>query len=250
MKVINLIESNMFRIVFQPIYDYKRDVVIGYEALARGPEGTYLEDPKTLFYAAEYEGVRDSLELACFKKAFSDFRSKLSGLGILFFVNFHPDVLAAHCEEILRDLDGYREYTVIEVLESHSKIRYMSNYLKILRGNGVRIAFDDIGAGDRSLANLCEFRADFFKVDRSIIQGLMKVKSGDAGYYRALLKLFADFAARAGAEVIAEGVETKSQLLETLTSGVSLVQGYYFSKPKPADFWVKKETGVKQVGRC
>ena len=249
MKVVNLIERDMLRILYQPIYDYKRDVVVGYEALARGPEGTCLEGARTLFYAAEYEGVQDMLELACFKKALSEFRSKLSGSGLLLFVNFHPGVLAAHHEEILQELNGCRDNTVIEVAESYSKIRHMSGYFKIVRDNGVRIAFDDIGAGDRSLANLCEFRADFFKVDRSIIQGLTKVKSGDAGYYRALLKLLADFAARAGAEVIAEGVETKNQLLETLTSGVSLVQGYYFSKPRPADFWIEKETGYKQVGR-
>jgi len=239
LDVMKLINSDMLRILFQPIHDYKQDTVIGYEALARGPQGGPLEGAGNLFKAAARESHgREMMEMACFKKALSEYRLKLLASGGLFFVNFHADILASHCEEILSELDGSCENTVIEIAESYSKIRHISGYLKRLKDNGVRFALDDIGAGDRSLTNLCEIRADYFKIDRSIIQGLTKVKSGDAAYYRPLLRFLSDLAYRFGARVIAEGVETRNQLLETLTNGIFLMQGFYFSRPRPADFWV------------
>lgn len=246
MDIWKIINNKAVRILFQPIYDLKEESIVGYEALARGPEGSPVEGASRLFQAAKEEGLKEKLEMICFRNAVKEFRAKLNHNGKHLFLNLHPETFVNNCSEVLEFLEGMYEKTVLEISEASSEIRYVTNCLNRVKEAGVRVALDDIGAGDRSLANLCEFRADFFKIDRSIIQGLTRVKSGDAGYYRALLKLFADFAAGVGVEVIAEGVETKNQLLDTLTAGVYLIQGYYFSKPRPADFWILSGNDVKE----
>lgn len=246
MDIKSLIKSDMIRILFQPIHDYRHGYVIGYEALARGPEGSLAEGAKNLFKAAKQSGLRMELEMHCFRKALNEYRSKIAGDGGLLFVNFHPEILAGNCDEIISELSGIRERTVIEVTESYSRIRCISGHLQRLKGKGVRVALDDIGAGDRSLSNLCETRVDYLKIDRQIIQGLTKVKSVDSEYYKLLLKFLTRFAKQAGALIIAEGIETFNQVSETLNSGVSLMQGFYFSRPKPADFWINNRLAVKE----
>ncbi len=238
MVIRKIINRNAIRILFQPIHDIKTERIIGYEALARGPEG---EGANRLFALAKEAGLKDELEMTCFRKAVSEFQLKLNSNGSSIFLNFHPETLAKNCDHIIKALDGLYEKTVLEITESSSEIRYITNILNHLRKKGIRIALDDIGSGDRSLSNICELQADYLKIDRGIIQGLTKVKSGDAEYYRSLLRFLVDFSERKEAQIIAEGVETKNQYFETLMSGISLVQGFYFSKPRPAEYWVKRE---------
>lgn len=246
MDIQRLMEADMIRILFQPIHDYRHGNVIGYEALARGPEGSSAEGAKSLFEAADQSELRVELELHCFRKALDEYRSKMAGSGGLLFVNFHPEILAGSCDEILSELSGIRERTVIEVTESHSRIRCISGQLNRLKNKGVKVALDDIGAGDRSFSNICETRVDYLKIDKQIIQGLTKVKSGNSDFYKLLLKFLNRFAKQSGALIIAEGIETFNQLYETLNSGVSLMQGFYFSRPRPADYWIHRRLVVKE----
>ncbi|MCL6479347.1 MAG: EAL domain-containing protein, partial [Peptococcaceae bacterium] len=166
MDIKRLIKSNMIKILFQPIHNFKSDIVIGYEALARGPEGSSIEGARSLFRAAKQSGLQIELEMHCFRKALYEFRSKMAGDCGLLFVNFHPEILADNCDEILYELDGLRERTVIEINESHSRIRCISGQLNRLKDKRVKVALDDIGAGDRSLSNLCETRVDYLKIDK------------------------------------------------------------------------------------
>jgi EAL domain-containing protein (putative c-di-GMP-specific phosphodiesterase class I) len=203
-----------------------------------------------LFSAAAASGMREKLEMLCFKLAMK--QAYFLPAGKLLFLNFHPATLAGNSKIILDSLGDMREQVVVELSESHGKIRYLHRSLDDLRSAGVRIALDDVGAGDRALANLCEYRADYLKLDRSLTEGLMQTKNGMADLYRSMVRLLVDYAWRAGVEVIAEGVETESQLLETMMSGIHLMQGFYFSLPQPAEYWLERirepERGVAVRG--
>jgi len=222
--------------LFQPVHDLRKGEIIGYEALTRGPAGP-LQAAANLFHAAAAHGLRTTLEMLCFRRALED--AGFIPPGRLLFLNFHPITLAEHWEAILDDLGGLRRQAVIEITESAGQIRFCAKAQEQLRAAGVRIAMDDVGAGDRALANMCEFPADFLKLDRSFIEGLMKLKNGAADRYRSMVRTLVDYAQRAGIEVIAEGVETEKQLLETTMAGIHLVQGFYFAKPRPAEHWAR-----------
>ncbi|OPX88214.1 MAG: Cyclic di-GMP phosphodiesterase YahA [Pelotomaculum sp. PtaB.Bin104] len=163
--------------------------------------------------------------------------SKLFDYGALLFVNFHPVILSGCLDEILSDLDGFREKTVIEVTES-SRLKLRRCVYDKLKEKGVRIALDDVGVGDRSFSSICDVEVDYLKVDKGVVRGISS-GNGNANKYKFLLTFLAEFGEKSGARVITEGVETSEQVSLTEKIGIELMQGFYFSKPKPAEYWVK-----------
>ena len=104
--------------------------------------------------------------------------------------------------------------------------------LQKLRDFGVRIGLDDFGTGFSSLAYLKRFPISFLKVDRSFVDGL-GTDENDSAIVRATIALAHGLNLR----VVAEGVETQSQLDQLAALDCDLVQGYLFSKPvDPAQF--------------
>ena len=98
-----------------------------------------------------------------------------------------------------------------------------------LRSMGVKIAMDDFGTGYSSLSYLRSFPFDKIKIDRSFIQNMAHDESSSA-IVRAVIGL----SARLGMATTAEGVETAEQLDDVRAEGCTEVQGFYFSRAKPA----------------
>jgi diguanylate cyclase (GGDEF)-like protein len=97
-----------------------------------------------------------------------------------------------------------------------------------LRALGVLIAMDDFGTGYSSLSYLQKFPFDKIKVDRSFIMDLNE-NSGSMAVLRAVASLGASL----GVTTTAEGVETEAQLVAVRGEGISQIQGYLVSVPKP-----------------
>ncbi|HCI13643.1 MAG TPA: hypothetical protein DFK12_06700 [Gallionellaceae bacterium] len=95
---------------------------------------------------------------------------------------------------------------------------------------GVKISLDDFGTGYSSLGYLSRFPIDTLKIDQSFVRGVPSV-ADDAEIASAIIGL----AHRMKLRVVAEGVETADQLSFLRSNECDEVQGYYFSKPIPAD---------------
>jgi EAL domain-containing protein (putative c-di-GMP-specific phosphodiesterase class I) len=95
---------------------------------------------------------------------------------------------------------------------------------------GIKLSMDDFGTGYSSLSYLREYAFDVLKIDRSFIQGIT-INKADC----QLVKTIIVMAHSLGMTVVAEGVETQSQLALLAELDCDLVQGYYFSRPKPAE---------------
>jgi predicted signal transduction protein with EAL and GGDEF domain len=98
-----------------------------------------------------------------------------------------------------------------------------------LRDLGVRISMDDFGTGYSSLSYLRKFPFDRIKIDRSFIKDL-PVRSGSG----AIVKAITGMSTSLGMSTTAEGVETQEQLTAVRLEGCTEVQGYIFSRPRPA----------------
>ena len=116
-----------------------------------------------------------------------------------------------------------------------------------LRNKGYEIEMDDFGSGYSSLGALSSLPVDVLKMDRSFVMNI----DHDEKALR-LVELILDIARNLKMPVIAEGVETESQLTLLKSAGCDFVQGYYFSRPlAPEEFetFIVRETGSNEENR-
>ncbi|NQY65734.1 MAG: EAL domain-containing protein [Alteromonadaceae bacterium] len=169
--LINIIETQKLTAFFQPIYLTTTNEVYGYEALIRGPVGTALHCPKTLFDSATEVGLLSELELVCRKISIARF-VELSLKGKL-FLNISPMVLlqSDHPEgKTLTYLQTYNlipEQVVIELSEKYTidSPELLQKALIHYRNLGFQISVDDLGAGYAGLKLWSELKPDFVKID-------------------------------------------------------------------------------------
>lgn len=101
---------------------------------------------------------------------------------------------------------------------------------------GVKLAIDDFGTGYSSLSHLREMPIHCLKIDKSFVNALDRPNGS------AIVKTIIDLGKNMELALVAEGVESQSELDYMRQHGVDTIQGYYYSKPLPAD----KLTGLLQ----
>jgi len=139
-----------------------------------------------------------------------------------------PDEVAA----LLATWDVPATRLVIEITESTIMADpvHALQVLSRLNATGVQLAIDDFGTGYSSMAYLRNLPVHELKVDRSFVTH-MTSNASDATIVRSTLNLGHNL----GLRVVAEGVEDRATLLELDALGCDAIQGYYISKPMPAD---------------
>lgn len=113
------------------------------------------------------------------------------------------------------------------LMDAHPEI---TAQLLRFRDSGVQVALDDFGTGYSSLAYLKKFDIDYLKIDQAFVRNLAP-GSDDLALCQAIIVM----AHRLGIKVIAEGVETEMQRQLLAESNCDFAQGYFFSKPLPAE---------------
>ena len=143
----------------------------------------------------------------------------------------HHD-LVGQVRQVLRDTRMDPQYLELELTESVlvQEAEQAVPTLSRLNDIGIKLSLDDFGTGYSSLNYLRRFPLDNLKIDRSFISG-MTSNAHDAIIVKAVIALAHNLKLRA----IAEGVETREELDLLAALGCDEIQGFYFSKPLPAD---------------
>jgi EAL domain-containing protein (putative c-di-GMP-specific phosphodiesterase class I) len=222
--VLELLEDGHMSTLLQPIVDLAEGRTIGVEALTRFTVQPH-RPPDLWFSIAARHGLGDDLELAAVERA-SALTGRLPACWYL-SVNASPAVVAAGRLGDVLPLDGSLPL-VVEVTEHAAVSDYdgLVAALDDLRARGVRVAVDDVGAGFSSFRHVLQLRPDLLKVDRSLVRGL-----GEDPMHRAMVESIVRFAEHAGLHVVAEAVETPTQLAVLQELGVPSGQGYLFAAP-------------------
>ncbi|WP_158262574.1 MULTISPECIES: EAL domain-containing protein [Pirellulaceae] len=224
-----VIAGNCMATCFQPIVDAGSQHSIGFEALVRATVDG-LESPMVLFDQAEKLGVEKRLSEVCRLRALETI-DKANADGIL-FLNTHPnETLDA---DLLKSIQRLRENSPDRqiVIEIHEKaithLNLLREFSAALRDLGIQLAFDDFGAGQSRLVELCQVSPDVLKFDRSLIQGLAQ----DDRNFKLVATLH-ESAKQLNIRTLAEGVEMPEEVAGCMEIGFDLFQGYAFGKPKP-----------------
>ena len=239
-----LIDGGGLHSAYQPIVDIRTLAVVGYEALARGPEGSPLASPAELFGAARRSGQLTALDRACREAAIQGAWSSGLGTGAALFVNVEPAAVDGDelfSDVALEEIRASRLQVFIEVTERALTARPAELLATIerVRRAGVGVALDDVGADDRSLALMPFLRPDVVKLDLALIQDASTAKVA-----RTVNAINAE-AERSGALVLAEGIETDAHLFTAAAVGAQLGQGWLFGRPGPLPISVPEALGAE-----
>jgi EAL domain-containing protein (putative c-di-GMP-specific phosphodiesterase class I) len=234
------LEREQFVVHYQPQLDAKRGEIFGVEALVRWnhPE-LGLIPPAEFIRQAEETGLIGPIAEWVLEQACLQHRAwREGGLpSIRMAVNLSRDQLRdKHLPRKIREIVGRTGMIAgeleLEITESgmlDESSRGLDN-LRELKQLGVRISIDDFGTGQASLAYLRRFPADTLKLDRSYVSQIA-TDEGEQAIAAAILTM----ADRLHLETIAEGVETRAQLDVLLGCRCHRVQGFLFSRARPAD---------------
>ena len=233
-EVATVIAHGLLRPVYQPIIDLVGARQLGMEGLIRPVPPAPFANPSTLFAAARAGGHLVELDLTCVETI-------VAGAGALepgqfLAVNLSPATLqapefsAVALLSILARHGFPPERLVIEMTEREEigDMDRVRSRLEACRQAGVRIAADDVGAGNAGLRLLSELRFDIIKVDLSLVQ-----RSATSAASSAVIESVVALASRTGALVVGEGVEETSQLAKLGALGVTAAQGYLLGRPEP-----------------
>jgi len=236
------IDAGLLSVAYQPLYHLRSGELSGFEALARwhhpvhGPIG-----PATFIPIAEESALIGPLtdfvlETACQQlKRWQARGGAFAELTVQ--VNVSGNDIAQHnfAQRVRRAIVAARlapSQLTLELTENvlMDRLDGALAALAELRELGVGLSIDDFGTGYSSLSYLSSLPIDSLKIDASFVRG-MRSGSKEAEVVRAIVTLGASL----GKDVIAEGIESESQLDQLRSMGCASGQGFHLSRPLAAE---------------
>lgn len=234
------LERNELHLHYQPQISTYNGNIIGAEALLRWNHPEFgMISPAEFIPIAEDSGQIIQIGEWVLRTAVRQMKEwKDSGLDSMIIavnlsaVQFQQKNLIELVTAILDEAQLPHEYLELELTEAITMNDPQSaiDIMNKLHEHGIRMSIDDFGTGYSSLSYLKQFKVYKLKIDQSFIRNI----ANDAED-QAIVKAIIDMAKSLGMQTIAEGVETAEQLAFLRQHKCNEIQGYYYSKPIPAD---------------
>ncbi len=221
---------------FQPILSLTHQRAVGFEALLRPrAAGGRPLSPLDVFDSVRSEVENVFLDRLSRLIHIHNFRAQDDAVNWL-FLNINP-LVTVHgrrhgpfFSEVLAQCGLAPHRVVVEILEGQIEDEgLLGEAVAYYRELGCLIAIDDFGAGHSNFDRMWRLSPHIIKLDRSII-----VQAASNRKMRRILPNLVNPIHEAGSMGLMEGIETESEALIAMDSGIDLVQGYHFGKPSPA----------------
>ena len=227
-------------VYYQPKVSLKDNSLCGCEALVRWVRDGLIVPPMDFIPALECEGTICDLDMYVFEKVCKDIRRWLDHgmkpvrVSVNFSkLHFKDERFAEHILDIIHRQGIPATYIEIELTEA-SGFESFDNFVefsKIMRNNGIEVSIDDFGTGYSSLNVLKKLDVDIIKLDKSFIDTIRNEDVQDEVFIRNIVNMINEL----GMRVVAEGVETDTQVEFLKKIDCAAVQGYYYDRPMPRD---------------
>lgn len=234
------LKNKEFVVYYQPQVNGITNKLIGMEALVRWQHPTMgLVSPSKFIPLAESTGLIVELDRYAMRTA-------MTQIVQWYKEGLNPGVLAMNLavkqlqqkdfipmlKELMQETNCKAEWIELEVTEGQIMTHPEDAVVKLkeISDLGIELSVDDFGTGYSSLAYLKRLPIDKLKIDQAFVRDLPDDEE-DAGITKAVIAL----AKSLNLKVIAEGVETKEQRDFLVENGCNKIQGYFYSKPIPAD---------------
>ncbi len=212
-------------VAWQPIVNLHDGIIVGHEALIRGPAGSPVAEPEELFRWAAANGRAKELEQACQQHAFDTAcRNWVAGQRV--FLN-----LDGRWPRLPGDWEHPTTNSLplaIEISEQHPVLGQPALLAALARWRraGHLLVIDDYGTGYAGAATVLAVQPDILKLDRALIDGL----DGDVRK-QALFQAIRTWTHDMGILLVAEGIETAGECAILSDMGCDYGQGYFLGRP-------------------
>lgn len=218
---------------FQPLVQLIGEKTIGYELLGRCDFPGLPQGPLSLLQIAS--SLQKEIELSeLFRAVGLERAGTMEEKSYSLFLNTVPaEVRLSH---LSRSLTALREQApdlllVLEIHEAAVTNRVTIRGLRALLDDlGIKLAYDDFGAGQARLVELIEVPPDWLKFDMVLVRGIHRQSPRSRQVLRTLVSMARDL----GIKTIAEGVEVQEEIAVCTEIGFDVAQGYYYGKPAPS----------------
>jgi len=225
----DITDENLF-VYYQPIVPTKTGAAMGLEALLRYKKGGQIRGPEFL-QLVEDAGLAPLVDIWVCRRVKKDLEQMRVKKDVpRMSINLHPDTFLSDeaVSLIIKTLRG--EDVSFEIVERSFLAGEASlNNLRRLQEGGFNITIDDFGAGYSSLETIIKHRFFELKLDRSLVETM------DTERGRLVCESIVNICHQIGTQVVAEGVETKEQLLQVCAIGADGAQGYYLAPALPLE---------------
>lgn len=223
-----IVAERNIHVEFQPIRDVVRDQVVGFEALARGPEGP-LNRPDRLFAAARLAGLAGELDWVCRAEAFRQMLDSALPPALSLFVNVEPDSLIEPCpDDLLQTVwDANARLRVLVDITGRAMAQYPFEVLETVRrarAAGWGVAVGDVEFSSTGVALVPTLEPDVVKVSHSVL-------TVGSGYATSTLTALLSEVEQTGAALLVERVEDEAARRISRSVGASLHSGRLFGYP-------------------
>jgi len=234
-ELIGVLENASFRLLYQPLFSAKDKSLLGFEALIRWPEMEPHFTPEEFIPVAEQSKLINRIGEWVITTAFNQlsqwhrqFNTALTMSVNISAVQLHDSDLLPYLSHTLERLSLSANSVILEITETAliKDNKKVTDILRVLSGRGFKIALDDFGMGFSSVSHLMEYPIDIVKLDKS-----MQTSNESSDKHQRIFKALALMLKTLDFVVVAEGIETKEQLLQCQQFNLERLQGNYLGLP-------------------
>lgn len=234
------LKNNEFVVYYQPKVDINTSKLVAAEALCRWVKDDEIVPPMEFIPVLEREGSISDLDFYMLNRVCEHLKEWIErGIEpVRVSVNFsRANILNRKlAEKIVKVIGSHKvdcKYLEIEITEmsGYEDFESLSEFVNIMKKNGVETSIDDFGTGYSSLNLIRELNVDTIKLDKSFLEKI----NGEENQDKTMVKSIISMVNELNMKVVAEGVENVSQMNFLKEVSCQVAQGFLFDKPLPKE---------------